>query len=70
MSTTAEKNVRWEAGVKMIAFNFNHLLLLPIHDYFRIDLLAHRQLIFHSYHRMNTIPRNELIALYDLVYYY
>lgn len=66
--TLTEKNSHWEAGVKKIAFNYHHLLTAPIEQYFFIDPDAERPLVFNRDMRMNTIPRNELIALYSLIY--
>jgi hypothetical protein len=68
MSSTAEKDTLWEVGVKNIAFNYSHLFINPIEQYFSIELDAERPLVFKSYLRMNAIPRNELIALYTLIY--
>ncbi|MEZ2336836.1 hypothetical protein AB6735_14435 [Mucilaginibacter sp. RCC_168] len=66
--TLAEKHTRWEAGVKKIAFNYGHLFTPPIEAYFSIEPDAERPLIFNKTMRMDTIPRNELIALYALIY--
>ncbi len=66
--TLTEKNSRWQAGVQKIAFRYSHLFTPPIEAYFSVEPNAERPLMFNQDMRMNSIPRNELIALYYLIY--
>lgn len=66
--TLTEKHTRWEAGVKKIAFNYGHLFTPQIEQYYSIEAGAERPLVFNREVRLDIIPRNELIALYYLIY--